>query len=204
MAGKKSQSRKSTISRKTNETDISVSIDLDGSGKFDIATGIGFFDHMLEQLSRHSLIDTKVRAKGDLHIDDHHTVEDCGIALGQAINEALGDRRGITRYASLDLAMDETLTRAALDLSGRPYLIWQVEFSRDKVGQFDTELFREFFHALAQNAGITLHVTNHYGENNHHIAETCFKAVARTLRAAIETDPRQADKVPSTKGSLNG
>ena len=196
--------RTANIARKTNETDISLEINLDGSGKYDIDTGIGFFDHMLEQLSRHSLIDMKIRAKGDLHIDAHHTTEDVGIALGQAVNSALGDRAGITRYASLDLAMDETLTRAALDVSGRPYLIWNVSFSRDKVGDFDTELFREFFQAFAQNAGITLHVTNHYGENNHHIAETCFKAVARTLRSAIEPDPRQAGIIPSTKGSLAG
>ncbi|MBL4598093.1 MAG: imidazoleglycerol-phosphate dehydratase HisB [Rhizobiaceae bacterium] len=196
--------RTANIARKTNETDISLEINLDGSGKYDIDTGIGFFDHMLEQLSRHSLIDMKISAKGDLHIDAHHTTEDVGIALGQAVNSALGDRAGITRYASLDLAMDETLTRAALDVSGRPYLIWNVSFSRDKVGDFDTELFREFFQAFAQNAGITLHVTNHYGENNHHIAETCFKAVARTLRSAIEPDPRQAGIIPSTKGSLAG
>ncbi|MFK5979482.1 MAG: imidazoleglycerol-phosphate dehydratase HisB [Rhizobiaceae bacterium] len=194
--------RTAKISRKTNETDISLEINLDGSGKYDIHTGIGFFDHMLEQLSRHSLIDMKIRAKGDLHIDAHHTSEDVGIALGQAISSALGDRAGITRYASLDLAMDETLTRSAIDVSGRPYLIWNVSFTRDKVGDFDTELFREFFQAFAQNAGITLHVTNHYGENNHHIAETCFKAVARTLRSAIGADPRQKGVIPSTKGSL--
>ena len=194
--------RSAKLSRKTNETDIRVEINLDGTGKYDVETGVGFFDHMLEQLSRHSLIDMKVRAAGDLHIDDHHTVEDTGIALGQAIARALGERKGITRYASIDLAMDETLTRAALDVSGRPYLIWQVVFSRPKIGSFDTELVREFFQALAQNAGITLHVTNHYGDNNHHIAETCFKAVARALRAAIETDPRQKGVVPSTKGTL--
>ena len=158
----------------------------------------------LDQLSRHSLIDMTVRADGDLHIDAHHTVEDTGIALGQAIAEALGTRAGINRYASIDLAMDETLTRAALDVSGRPFLIWKVEFSRAKVGDFDTELFREFFQAFSQNAGITLHVTNHYGENNHHIAETCFKAVARALRHAIEIDPRQPQAIPSTKGSLKG
>ncbi|HSO47154.1 MAG TPA: imidazoleglycerol-phosphate dehydratase HisB [Rhizobiaceae bacterium] len=196
------KNRTASIARKTNETAIEVEIDLDGSGRFEIATGIGFFDHMLEQLSRHSLIDMTVRAKGDLHIDDHHTVEDTGIALGQAVSRALGERKGIRRYASIDLAMDETLTRAALDVSGRPYLVWKVEFSRPKVGSFDTELFREFFQAFAQNAGITLHVWNHYGENNHHIAETCFKAVARSLRAAIETDPRQPQAVPSTKGTL--
>ncbi len=196
--------RTASVSRKTNETDISVSIDLDGTGNFNIATGIGFLDHMLEQLSKHSLINMEIKADGDLHIDDHHTAEDTGIALGQALSKALGDRRGINRYASLDLPMDETLTRAAIDVSGRPYLIWRVEFSRDKIGTFDTELFREFFHAFAQNAGITLHIENFYGENNHHIAETCFKAVARALRKAIEPDPRQEGVVPSTKGTLNG
>jgi len=197
-------SRAAEISRKTNETDISVSVALDGSGRFEVSTGVGFFDHMLEQLSRHSLIDLTVDAKGDLHIDDHHTVEDTGIAIGQAIAQALGDRRGIMRYASLDLAMDETLTRAALDISGRPYLVWNVQFPTPKIGTFDTELVREFFQALAQNAGITLHVTNYYGVNSHHIAETCFKAVARALRAALEADPRQPDAIPSTKGTLNG
>ena len=202
MAGQ--AARTATVSRKTKETDISVEINLDGTGKYDVSTGAGFFDHMLEQLSRHSLIDMTIRCKGDLHIDAHHTSEDVGIALGQAVSNALGDRAGICRYASLDLAMDETLTRAAMDVSGRPYLIWQVAFSRDKVGEYDTELFKEFFQAFAQNAGITLHVTNHYGENNHHIAETCFKAVARTLRAAIAIDPRQVGVIPSTKGSLNG
>jgi imidazoleglycerol-phosphate dehydratase len=197
-------SRSAKVSRKTRETEISVSLDVDGSGKADMATGVGFFDHMLDQLSRHSLIDMTVKAKGDLHIDDHHTVEDTGIAIGQALSKALGERRGITRYASIDLAMDETLTRAAIDVSGRPYLVWNVAFSSPKIGTFDTELVREFFQAVAQNAGITLHVTNHYGANNHHIAETCFKAVARTLRAALERDPRQPDAVPSTKGSLKG
>lgn len=196
--------RTASVSRKTNETAISVSVDLDGSGRYAVSTGVGFFDHMLEQLSRHSLIDLTLEAKGDLHIDDHHTVEDAGIAIGQAIARALGDRRGITRYASIDLAMDETLTRAAIDVSGRPFLVWQVVFSAPKIGTFDTELVREFFQALAQNAGITLHVTNHYGANNHHIAETCFKAVARALRTAIEPDARQAGAVPSTKGTLNG
>ena len=181
--------RKAKLSRKTAETDIEVEINLDGTGEYDVETGAGFFDHMLDQLSRHSLIDMKIRAKGDLHIDAHHTSEDTGIVLGQAISEALGDRKGITRYASLDLAMDETLTRAAVDVSGRPYLIWDVNFSAPKVGDYDTELFREFFQAFSQNAGITLHITNHYGDNNHHIAETCFKAVARVLRAAIEIDP---------------
>ena len=196
--------RTATVSRKTNETAIAASVDLDGSGKYAVSTGVGFFDHMLEQLSRHSLIDLTLEAKGDLHIDDHHTVEDAGIAIGQAISKALGDRRGITRYASIDLAMDETLTRAAIDVSGRPFLVWQVVFSAPKVATLDNELVREFFKALAQNAGITLHVTNHYGANNHHIAETCFKAVARALREAIEPDPRQAGTVPSTKGTLNG
>lgn len=199
-----STARRAETSRATKETEISVSVDLDGSGKFDISTGVGFFDHMLEQLSRHSLIDMTVRAKGDLHIDDHHTVEDVGIALGQAISKALGDRRGISRYASLDLAMDETLTRAAIDVSGRPFLVWHVAFTSPKIGTFDTELVREFFQALSQNAGVTLHVANHYGANSHHIAETCFKAVARVLRAAIEPDPRQAGAIPSTKGSLKG
>ncbi len=196
--------RTAIINRKTNETKISVKINLDGSGKYQIDTGIGFFDHMLEQLSRHSLIDMEIKADGDLHIDAHHTSEDVGIAVGQALSDALGDRAGIRRYASIDLAMDETLTKAALDVSGRPYLIWQVVFSSDKVGEYDTELFREFFHALAHNAGITLHVINQYGENNHHIAETCFKSVARALRSAIEPDPRMAGVIPSTKGTLNG
>lgn len=196
--------RKASVSRSTKETTISVSIDLDGSGRYDIATGVGFFDHMLEQLCRHSLIDMSLKTTGDLHIDDHHTVEDTGIALGQAIAQALGDRRGIGRYASIDLAMDETLTKAAVDVSGRPFLVWNVAFSSPKIGTFDTELVREFFQALAQNAGVTLHVLNHYGANNHHIAETCFKAVARALRSAIEPDPRQAGAIPSTKGTLGG
>ena len=196
--------RAAEISRKTNETEISVSIDVDGAGRSDMSTGVGFFDHMLDQLSRHSLIDMTVKAVGDLHIDDHHTVEDTGIVLGQALSKALGERRGIMRYASLDLAMDETLTRAAIDVSGRPFLVWDVNFSAPKIGTFDTELVREFFQALAQNAGVTLHVTNLHGVNNHHIAETCFKAVARVLRAALERDPRQPDAVPSTKGSLKG
>lgn len=201
-AGK--DARRADASRTTKETAITVAVDLDGVGRSDISTGVGFFDHMLEQLSRHSLIDMAVKAKGDLHIDDHHTVEDTGIVLGQAIASALGERRGIARYASIDLAMDETLTKAAVDVSGRPYLVWNVEFSSPKIGTFDTELVREFFNALAQHAGITLHVLNHYGANNHHIAETCFKAVARALRAAIEPDPRQAGAIPSTKGTLKG
>jgi imidazoleglycerol-phosphate dehydratase len=198
------KARRASVERKTRETGIAVSVDLDGSGRSEIATGIGFFDHMLEQLSRHSLIDMKVKADGDRHIDDHHTVEDTGIAIGQALAQALGERRGVTRYASIDLAMDETLTRAAVDLSGRPYLVWKVAFPSPKIGAFDTELFREFFHALAQNAGITLHIANHYGDNSHHIAETCFKAVARVLRTACEIDSRQAGAIPSTKGTLNG
>lgn len=194
--------RSAKIVRKTNETDISVELNLDGTGTYDVETGVGFFDHMLEQLSRHSLIDLKVRAKGDLHIDAHHTSEDVGIAIGKAFADAVGDMKGITRYASIDLPMDETLTRAAVDVSGRPYLIWNVTFTRDKIGDYDTELFREFFQAFAQNAGITLHVTNFYGENNHHVAESSFKAVARVLRTALEIDPRKADEIPSTKGKL--
>jgi len=194
--------RSAEVSRATKETEITVAVNLDGSGAFDIATGIGFLDHMLEQLSRHSLIDMRIAAKGDLHIDDHHTTEDTGIALGQALAKALGSRAGIRRYASIDLAMDEALTSAAIDVSGRPFLVWQVAFPTPKIGSFDTELFREFFQALAQNAGITLHVRNHYGVNSHHIAETCFKAVARALRAAIEIDPRAGDAIPSTKGTL--
>jgi len=194
--------RSATITRKTNETDISVTINLDGSGKGNIETGIGFLDHMLDQLSRHALFDVDVVAKGDLHIDMHHTAEDTGIALGQALKEALGDKRGIRRYASLDLAMDECLTRAAVDVSGRPFLVWKVEFPAEKVGDMDTELFREWFHAFAQNAGITLHVENLHGINNHHIAETCFKALARVLRVACEVDPRAASAIPSTKGLL--
>ncbi len=194
--------RQATISRKTNETQVSVSVNIDGTGTNRISTGVGFFDHMLDQLSRHSLIDMEIEAKGDLHVDDHHTVEDTGIAIGLAIAKALGDRRGIARYASLDLAMDETMTRAAVDVSGRPFLVWNVAFSAPKIGTFDTELVREFFQALAMNAGITLHIQNIYGANNHHIAETCFKAVARVLRAATEIDPRQAGRIPSTKGTL--
>ena len=196
--------RTAKVARKTNETDIAVEIALDGTGSYDIETGIGFFDHMLEQLAKHALTDIKIRAKGDLHIDMHHTVEDTGIALGQAVAKALGDRRGIRRYASFYLPMDEALTRVALDISGRPYLIWQVEFSRPKVGEMDTELFREWFQAFAQNAGITLHVETLHGDNNHHIAETCFKALARALRHAMEIDPRQPDAIPSTKGTLQG
>lgn len=194
--------RTAAITRKTNETDIKVEINLDGTGIHTNKTGSGFFDHMLDQLSRHSLIDVTVEAKGDLHIDAHHTTEDVGIAIGLAIKEALGDMKGITRYASIDLPMDEVLTRAAVDVSGRPYLIWNVDFTRDKVGDYDTELFREFFNALAQNAGMTLHIQNLYGKNNHHIAESCFKAVARVLRTALAIDPRVSDSLPTTKGKL--
>ena len=194
--------RQATVDRSTKETKIKATVDLDGTGAYDIATGVGFLDHMLEQLARHSLIDISLKAKGDLHIDFHHTTEDCGIVLGQAMAKALGDKQGITRYADVHLPMDETMTRVAVDVSGRPYLIWDVTFSRAKLGDMDTELFREFFQAFAQNAGITLHIANLYGENNHHIAETCFKGLARALRAAIAIDPRQAGRVPSTKGSL--
>lgn len=194
--------RKASIARKTNETDVKVSINLDGTGQYDIETGVGFFDHMLEQLSRHSLVDITLRVKGDLHVDQHHTVEDAGIALGQALTEALGDKKGITRYGACDLPMDETLSRVALDISGRPFLIWNVAFSRDKIGDMDVELFREWFQAFAQHGGITLHVNNQYGENNHHIIESCYKALARSLRAAIAIDKDQADRIPSTKGTL--
>ena len=196
--------RQASYQRKTKETEISVSLNLDGTGVYDIATGIGFLDHMLEQLSRHSLIDLTVKAKGDLHIDFHHTTEDTGIAIGTAVAEALGDRTGITRYGSAMSPMDETLTRVALDMSNRPYLIWKVDFSRPKLGEMDTELFKEWFQAFAQAAGITLHVETLYGENNHHIVESCYKGLARSLRQALEIDPRKADAVPSTKGVLGG
>ncbi len=196
--------RTAKVNRQTKETQIEAAIDLDGTGQFDVSTGIGFLDHMIEQLARHSLIDITLKAKGDLHIDFHHTTEDSGIVLGQAVAEALGERRGITRYADCHLAMDETLTRAAIDVSGRPFLVWDVTFPTPKVGDMDTELFREWFQAFAQNAGITVHVANLYGVNSHHIAETCFKALARTLRTALEIDTRQGDRVPSTKGSLKG
>jgi len=194
--------RTAEITRKTNETDISVKVNLDGSGKHDINTGIGFLDHMLDQLSRHSLIDMTIAAKGDLHIDFHHTAEDVGIALGAAIKQALGDKKGITRYASSDLPMDGTLSRVALDVSGRPFLVWKVAFTADKIGEMDTELFREWFQAFAMNAGITLHAECFYGDNNHHIAESLFKALARALKLAVAIDPRQADAIPSTKGVL--
>lgn len=197
-------SRAATIERKTKETDLKVTVDLDGSGAFDIRTGVGFLDHMLEQLARHSLMDIEVRAVGDLHVDLHHTVEDTGIALGQAVAEALGERRGIARYADVHLAMDEALTRVSVDVSGRPYLVWNVDFTRPKVGEMDTELFREWFQAFAQNAGITVHIANLYGQNSHHIAESCYKGLARALRMAIAVDARQAGRVPSTKGRLAG
>ena len=194
--------RQANIERSTKETKIKASVDLDGSGTSDVATGIGFLDHMLQQLARHSLIDIELRAKGDLHIDFHHTTEDCGIVLGQAVAKALGDKQGITRYASAYLAMDETLTRVVIDVSGRPHLVWRVAFTRAKIGEMDTELIREWFQAFATHAGLTLHVENLYGENSHHIAETCFKGLARALRAAIALDARQAGRVPSTKGTL--
>ena len=194
--------RQATITRTTAETDIAVALDLDGTGVYQMQTGVGFFDHMLDQLSRHALIDMSVTAKGDLHIDDHHTVEDTGIAIGQALARAMGDKRGIRRYGSCLLAMDDALVQAALDLSGRPYLVWNVDFPTQKIGTFDTELVREFFQALSTHGGITLHVTRQAGINSHHIAEAAFKAVARALRDALETDPRKADAVPSTKGTL--
>ena len=196
--------REAKVARKTSETDIEVALNLDGTGKYDIDTGIGFLDHMLESLSRHSLIDLNVRAKGDLHIDFHHTTEDTGIAIGDAVHKALGDRRGIRRYASAMIPMDETLSRVSIDVSDRPYLIWKVDFTRPKLGEMDTELFKEWFQAFAQNARVTLHVENIFGENNHHIVESCFKALARALRDATETDPRAADSIPSTKGTLGG
>ena len=196
--------REGTVSRKTKETDIEVRLNIDGTGAYDVSTGIGFLDHMLEQLSRHSLMDLYVRAKGDLHIDFHHTTEDTGIAIGQALHKALGERRGITRYGAAYIPMDETLSRVALDISARPYLIWRVQFSKPKLGEMDTELFKEWFHAFAQAAGITLHIETLYGENNHHIVESCFKGLARALRAAAAIDSRAAGAVPSTKGVLGG
>lgn len=194
--------RKASIDRRTKETQIAAEVALDGGGAYDVKTGIGFLDHMLEQLARHSLIDIKLTATGDLHVDQHHTAEDCGIVLGQAVAKALGDKRGITRYASVYLPMDEALTRVALDISGRPYLIWKVSFPTQKVGEMDTELFREWFQAFAQNAGITLHVETLYGQNSHHIAETCYKGLARALRAAIAIDAANEGQLPTTKGKL--
>jgi imidazoleglycerol-phosphate dehydratase len=196
--------RAATIARKTKETEIEVSVALDGQGLAMISTGIGFFDHMLEQLARHSLIDIAISAVGDLHIDQHHTVEDTGIALGHAMRAALGDRAGIARYADALLPMDETLTRVAIDVSGRPFLVFRTEFPKPKIGDFDAELVREFFQAFAMNAGLTLHVETFYGVNAHHIAESCFKGLARALRKAVELDPRQDGAIPSTKGSLAG
>jgi len=196
--------RTAKVVRTTKETDISVAVNLDGTGAYDVETGIGFLDHMLEQLSRHSLIDLTVRAKGDLHIDFHHTTEDSGYAVGEAISNALGDRRGIRRYGDALVPMDETLTRVALDASNRPFLVWKVDFTRPKLGDMDTELFQEWYRAFAQSAGLTLHVETLYGENNHHMIESCYKGLARALRTAVEIDPRRADDVPSTKGVLGG
>ncbi len=195
--------RTAKIARDTAETKISVEINLDGTGIYDNETGVGFFDHMLDQLSRHALIDMKIRAKGDLHIDDHHTVEDVGIALGKALTQAVGDKKGINRYGSCLLPMDDALVRCALDISGRPYLVWNVEMPTAKIGTFDTELVREFFTAFAMQGGLTLHVEALDGFNSHHIAEAAFKSVARALRVALETDPRKADAIPSTKGTLS-
>ena len=196
--------RTASLSRQTSETRIEVSVNLDGSGVYDVSTGIGFLDHMLEQLSRHSLIDITLRAEGDLHIDQHHTTEDSGIALGQAIAKALGDRRGIARFGHAYAPMDETLTRVAIDISGRPYLVWKAAFSQPRLGEMDTELFEHFWHSLTGEVGMTLHIETLYGRNNHHIVESIFKGAARALRAAIETDPRKADAIPSTKGTLGG
>jgi len=194
--------RTGTVHRATAETSIDVRVDLDGTGAYAISTGIGFFDHMLEQLSRHSLIDMNVKTVGDLHIDQHHTVEDTGLAIGEAIAQALGEKRGIRRYADALSPMDETLTRVALDISGRPFLVWKVDFSHKRLGEMDTEMFEHFFHSFAQTAGLTLHVETLYGSNNHHIAESAFKGLARALREAVEIDPRKADNIPSTKGVL--
>jgi len=196
--------RRAEVRRETTETRIAVTLDLDGTGAYAISTGIGFFDHMLEQLSRHSLIDLAVETKGDLHIDQHHTVEDTGLAIGEALAKALGDKRGIRRYADALSPMDETLTRVAVDISGRPFLVWKTEFSQKRLGEMDTEMFEHFFHSFAQTAGLTLHVETLYGSNNHHIAEAAFKGLARALREAVEIDPRKAGVVPSTKGTLGG
>lgn len=196
--------RSATIERNTKETQIRASVNLDGKGIYKVATGIGFLDHMMEQLSRHSLMDLELQAKGDLHIDFHHTTEDTGIAIGEAVAKALGERRGITRYGCAHIPMDETLSRVTIDLSGRPYFIWKVEFSKPKLGEMDTELFREWFQAFAFAAGATLHVENLYGVNNHHIVESCYKGLARALREAVTIDPRKSDDIPSTKGTLGG
>ena len=195
--------RTAKISRATKETRIDVELSIDGTGKVDISTGVGFFDHMLEQLARHSLMDLTVKAEGDLHIDFHHTVEDTGIAIGQALRQAMGDLRGITRYADVHLPMDETMTSVALDVSGRAFLVFRTSFHTPRIGEFDTQLVREFFQAFAMNAGMTLHIETLYGDNDHHIAESCFKGLARALRAAVAIDPRQSDRVPSTKGTLS-
>jgi len=200
----KAAPRRASVERLTRETQIRGVLDLDGSGAYQVATGIGFLDHMIEQLSRHSLIDIDLKAEGDLHIDFHHTTEDTGYVIGEAVAKALGDRRGIMRYGDALIPMDETLTRVALDLSNRPYLIWKVKFSRPKLGEMDTELFKEWFQAFAQSAGATLHVETLYGENNHHIVESCYKGLARALRQAVAIDPRRRDAVPSTKGVLGG
>ncbi|GJL85688.1 MAG: imidazoleglycerol-phosphate dehydratase [Micavibrio sp.] len=202
MPKDKGNQRIAVMNRKTKETDIAVSINLDGTGQSDMATGIGFFDHMLDQLSKHSLIDMKVKCDGDLHIDAHHTVEDCGWALGAALKEAIGDKKGIRRYGHFDLVMDEVKSSVALDFSGRPYLIWKVNMTTPKLGDLETEVFQEFFQAMSQSAGLTLHCENLYGENNHHIIESVFKATAKALRMAVEVDPRVPDELPSTKGSL--
>jgi imidazoleglycerol-phosphate dehydratase len=196
--------RKASVKRATKETDVEVAVDLDGKGSSSIATGIGFLDHMLDLLARHSCIDLTVKAKGDLHIDHHHTTEDIGIALGQAVRQALGDMKGIARYADVHVPMDEALTRVAIDISGRPFLVFKAAFGRDKVGAFDTELVKEWFQAFAMHAGITLHVETLYGANDHHISESCFKGLARALRAAVAIDPQTKDEVPSTKGRLGG
>ncbi len=196
--------RQASVERVTKETTVSATVDLDGTGAYEVSTGIGFLDHMLEQLSRHSLIDLTVRAKGDLHIDFHHTTEDTGIVIGEAVSKALGDRVGIARYGAAMIPMDETCTRVSVDASNRPYLVWRVTFTKPRLGDMDTELFKEWFKAFAQHAGLTLHVENLYGENNHHIVESCYKGLARALRQAVEIDPRKADAVPSTKGVLGG
>jgi imidazoleglycerol-phosphate dehydratase len=194
--------RTATVQRQTSETSINVEVNLDGTGLYEVSTGIGFLDHMLEQLSRHSLIDLKVLTKGDLHVDQHHTTEDTGIAIGEALAKALGDKKGITRYGHAYAPMDETLTRCALDISGRPWLVFKADFSMPRLGEWDTELIEHWFHSFAQAAGITLHVENLYGSNNHHVVESCYKALARALRVAVEIDPRKADSIPSTKGML--
>lgn len=196
--------RKAAVERLTKETKIHTEVEIDGSGIYRVSTGVGFLDHMLEQLSRHSLIDLSLKAEGDLHIDFHHTTEDTGYTVGEAISKAIGDRRGITRYGHAYIPMDETLTRVAIDFSGRPYLVWKVQFSKPKLGDMDTELFKEWFQAFAQSAGVTLHVENLYGENNHHIVESCYKGLARALREALTIDPRKANEIPSTKGVLGG